>query len=283
MIVRAVRRRRMMRKLRQLDRIDARYGLGAPAAQPPRRIGARISTLITLVITVTVLIAFVVFGGVLPQSFASHLGLGKSRLAEPPASPVSTSYRFMNQQPGGAEPVAWDPCRPIQYAINPAGGPPHATRLVRGAIAEVSRLTGLVFERTGVTTDRPQQGTSHSWLPRTMPYDVLVSWAGASEVPKLSGPVAGIGGSAAVSTDTERQRYAHGEATLDTDAFHKLQGRPHGRALERAILLHELGHVVGLGHVGDPAQLMYADNQGLLDFSDGDRAGLVQVGSGRCF
>ena len=38
--------------------------------------------------------------------------------------------------------------------------------------------------------------------------------------------------------------------------------QPSGRAFERAIVLHELGHLVGLAHVSDQSELMNADNVG---------------------
>ena len=35
--------------------------------------------------------------------------------------------------------------------------------------------------------------------------------------------------------------------------------------------------------VDDTAELMYADNVGLLEFGPGDREGLAALGRGRCF
>ena len=47
--------------------------------------------------------------------------------------------------------------------------------------------------------------------------------------------------------------------------------------------MHELGHLVGLGHVADQSQLMFASMVGQTGFGDGDLEGLRQVGSGPCF
>lgn len=56
-----------------------------------------------------------------------------------------------------------------------------------------------------------------------------------------------------------------------------------GRQVVRAIVLHELGHLVGLGHVTDATQLMYPEGQpGVTDFGAGDLAGLAALGRGTC-
>ena len=46
--------------------------------------------------------------------------------------------------------------------------------------------------------------------------------------------------------------------------------------------MHELGHVVGLAHVDDSREVMYADNVGVTQFGSGDLAGLAALGRGRC-
>lgn len=50
-----------------------------------------------------------------------------------------------------------------------------------------------------------------------------------------------------------------------------------------SMLLHEMGHVVGLAHAEGKDELMHRANNGsLTDFSDGDRAGLALLGNGPC-
>nr|WP_246304049.1 matrixin family metalloprotease [Nocardioides thalensis] len=75
-----------------------------------------------------------------------------------------------------------------------------------------------------------------------------------------------------------RQRYVTGSVTLDTDLDADLDSD-----VARGVLLHELGHLVGLDHVSDRDELMYADGTFVRDFGPGDREGLVRLGEGRCF
>ena len=45
-------------------------------------------------------------------------------------------------------------------------------------------------------------------------------------------------------------------------------------------MLHELGHLAGLSHVDDKAQVMYPVI-GAADYAAGDRAGLSQLGASK--
>ncbi len=76
--------------------------------------------------------------------------------------------------------------------------------------------------------------------------------------------------------------YVTGGVTLDSASFAAMRQRPDGPALQRAIVLHELGHLVGLAHASDQTELMNADNDGRLDYGPGDREGLAKLGAGPC-
>jgi hypothetical protein len=110
---------------------------------------------------------------------------------------------------------------------------------------------------------------------------VLVAWADDEEVPALSGDVAGLAGSVVVES-LGRARYVTGTVTLDSEAFQRITGELGGDAAAQAIVDHEFGHLVGLDHVDDAGELMYADNIGRRDWGPGDLAGLSRLGRGRC-
>ena len=242
----------------------------------------RVALLIALLATAGMVVAV---PGLVPMPVRRLVGLAPHRLAEAPAVSGTGSFSYMAHQPGDPQtPVTYDPCRPVPVRVNPAGGPDGAVDLVRDALADVSRLTGLVLRYDGTSSERPHWDSAFvpSFLGRVRSRPVLVSWATASEVPELAGDVAGVGGSVPLRRDDGVVRYLTGAVTLDATTYADLAARPDGGPEMRAIVLHELGHVVGLGHVHDPAELMNADNLGLLDFGPGDLEGLARVGSGSC-
>jgi hypothetical protein len=220
-----------------------------------------------------------------PVAVRNALGFGHHRLEPQVAFTGAGSYAFLSHQRGDRnDPVGYDPCKPVRVEINPQDAPDGYLALVEDAMNVVGRATGLKFEYAGSTDDRPHRETEYvpSLLGQPRRTPALVSWASPTEVPQLKGRVAGIGGSVAVSVQGGRYRYVTGSVTLDRAVFRELARTQDGRREARAIVLHEFGHLVGLAHVHDRNELMNADNLGLLDFGQGDLAGLAKVGATPC-
>ncbi|KQP62725.1 hypothetical protein ASF47_19980 [Nocardioides sp. Leaf285] len=284
----------MERRLRELDRLDQSHGLGAsPTHRPVREPwGARRRTsrprrerrthgpvlpglLVAVVVTTLLLMRD-------PGAFGNRMRdlLGRNdRLGDlVGVEDTGGSYDFSLTQRGGRQPVSWNPCEPITYVVNPAGAPQDWEVLVSESVAEIEGATGFRFSDEGVTDDRDFE-RRESLLGRPAP--VLIGWSDDEEVPRLAGDVAGLGGSA-TSQGLGRRYYVTGMVALDTDVYDRLADEPGGREQMRAILVHELGHVVGLGHVDDPEELMNADNLGRTTLGEGDREGLARLGSVPC-
>jgi hypothetical protein len=192
------------------------------------------------------------------------------------------SYTFVKTQDGGSErPVAWDPCEPIEYYLNDALEPRQAAGLIAEGIAEISAVSGLEFRALG-TTDRAPWTDVQELRPTHDP--VVIGWATPRDFPELHGRTAGGAASRWDRNESVQElHYVTGMMVLDAPQFRRLLHRPDGRARARAIVLHELGHLVGLLHVDDPGELMHGEDVGRLDWGPGDREGLAALGFGTCF
>jgi hypothetical protein len=206
-------------------------------------------------------------------------------LGTPVAAPTgSGAYGFMISQDDGTTPVAYDPCRPIHYVVRPDNAPFGGDQLIADAVARISAVTGLRFVDDGVTDEslgdhrEPFQPDRYGdrWAP------VLITWETVAEQPDFAAAVAGLGGSLPVSVGDGPKVYVTGAVELDAGQFVQVLARPGGPADARAIVLHELAHVLGLAHVDDPTQLMYPEQSDVVDFAAGDLTGLAQLGAGAC-
>lgn len=194
---------------------------------------------------------------------------------------TSGSYKFIASANGS--PVTYNPCKPIRYELNLTKAPPGAEGVLGVAIQNVERATGLKFEYVGISDRRPlDKAPRIHTLGMSKAPPVIISWATPDEAPALAGDVAGYAGSSYILIDHRPTHFATGQVVLDSAVFAELSQTPPGSAQARAIAMHELGHLVGLDHVDDRHELMYARNVGQLDFGPGDRAGLALLGQGAC-
>ena len=269
---------------RQLTALDRWY---AEQAGATRRGGDGRRRL--LVATTTVVIGLLATGHLLHRQGyeVGPDGLHERRGAGPTTVVTGTGpYRFLAHQPGYPDdPVGYDPCRTIHVVVNDTLAPPGSDGLVAQATKVVSAATGLHLAVDGSTDEGPGQDRAlrdprrygRGWSP------VLVAWTTPDQVPRLAGRTVGLGGSRPVVDDVSgRSTYVTGTVTLDAPALRAALARPGGDALVRAVIMHELGHVVGLAHVDDSRELMYRDNVGQTTFGSGDLTGLAALGRGRC-
>jgi Protein of unknown function (DUF2510)/Matrixin len=198
----------------------------------------------------------------------------------------SGRFEFLIAQPGdAATPVAFDPCRPVHYVVNPAGAPSDGLALIQHAVARVSTATGLKFVYDGVSNETPDKARApyqpdrygkDRWAP------VLISWSDEASFPKLAGYVAGVGRPLAAQAPSGRLVYVSGDIVLDAEQLSAAQLPDRGRA--EATILHEFGHLVGLDHTNDRTQLMFSEAEfNVADYGDGDLRGLARLGTQSCF
>ena len=195
----------------------------------------------------------------------------------------SASYKFLATNDDGT-PVGYSPCRPLHYVINAALAPQGAERLVEDSIRTISEATGITFISDGSTTEAPsptrapyqKEAYGDRWAP------LLIAWTTPEQAPQLKGPVIGTGGSTHFSFGDGPKSFVTGSLELDAPQIAEDLDRGEGAAYATAVILHELGHVMGLEHVDDPAQLMYPEIGAPDGLADGDLNGLYELGHAQC-
>lgn len=173
------------------------------------------------------------------------------------------------------EPLMFSSCRPVEYAVDVASAPPGGAEAVEAAFRRIDELSPLTF--------RPVGEGEHTQGGRT-PSRINVVWVSVG-----SFGYAGIDGSTLAFAEPQRvvtkrgERLGKGEVRLDSGWFLSFSGEGGaGRQAMRAVAMHEIGHVLGLGHVADENELMNSYFSGVIDFGPGDRRGLERLGEGPC-
>jgi hypothetical protein len=207
-------------------------------------------------------------------------------LGKPPlAPPGDGGYAFLSAHDDGS-PVSWDPCRAVHYVVRPTGEPAGGRELVRWAFRQLHQATGLQFVEDGETdeapsADRPafqRERYGDRWAP------VLVVWSSPAESTMLTDETLGRAGPIPFGRESKDDlRYVSGLAVFNGPALSQQLGSGDDNK-SRAVLLHELGHLIGLGHVQDPYQVMYDTNAyPVAAYRAGDQRGLELLGAGRCW
>lgn len=207
-------------------------------------------------------------------------GLPQGAARETPTS----GFRYLAHQSDRVTPVTWSPCRPIHYVVRAANQPAGGSAILAAAFAAASKATGIRFILDGATDQGPVEDPpayqpdvyGQRWAP------VVVDWATTQEVPDFGVDVAGEAGPLGTYTDTGETVWVSGRVSLDAAYFRGLVGTEKGRRQAQAIVMHELGHLMGLAHVNDKRQLMFPQAGSTMAYGPGDLAGLQSLGRGPC-
>lgn len=192
----------------------------------------------------------------------------------------SSSFDFLDYDPVTEGPIRYNPCEPVHYVINPSRAPEGGVTDIKEGIATVSEETGIEFIYDGLTKEpitlkrpiyQPGRYGRERWAP------LLFGWVPKELLLKKNRHALGAGGSAYEKNQAGNLVYVSGIVSLNAEA--ELDpGFDEGETWGD-VVLHELGHVVGLDHVEDVSQVMYAEiTAGPAKWGDGDLAGLAKLG-----
>lgn len=191
--------------------------------------------------------------------------------------------------------VRWAPCvkgsdgpEVIRYKVHTAGRPGRV-RLVRRAVRRLHRVTGLHFRYVGRTSYIPQavpltRRLRAREMERATGVPFVVAWARRGDVrggsTLLDDSEAGVGSIVWRYSSTSDVRISDAAVVMKRGRTGLDPGFGDGGTVG-TLLLHELGHAVGLLHVYDDSQVMNPVIGGWSPgrYADGDRRGLTRVGA----
>lgn len=228
----------------------------------------------------------------------SHLDVrGASGLRPEDIPNLPNSYSFLYVKEDQCTPVRFNPCEPVRYVQNAALAPPTGVADVREGFARLSAVTGITFIDEGFTDEatlrrNPYQPERYGarWAP------ILITWNQfGSQGPNPEIQSVGFGiGSRVNDVIVSGVLGLNVDAVTNREANTPVQGGfgpeigtgtgaigPEGVTWGR-IILHELAHVVGLGHTRDKGSIMYPESAEHTsrpsEYRPPDREGLRYLG-----
>ena len=216
-----------------------------------------------------------------------------------PAGAVTSGYTLSYQTLSTSRTVVmrWNPCQTaVTYRVNlklaasTTTGRAAALKDVKGAVYRLSQATGIHYRYLGTTTRIP---TGVDWWRNTGDAELTIAWVNQRYSSTRTSLLL-----------SDSRGWLSGTAGWQSWRWGALNGQPAGAAIVRGylvlnsaqnsqyaagfgsgrtrgeLLIHELGHTVGLNHVGTTSQIMYPYmvKRSSANYASGDRAGLAKVG-----
>ena len=187
---------------------------------------------------------------------------GSSQVAYSPPAPAAPSqpdnnFNFEVTNSSGS-PARWNPCESVHYIVVPGGGPAGWQNDVSNDISQAASATGLSFVSDGTASSAPSNYKG-----------IVISWASQ------------LSGSDTVGLTTydyyNVSSYTPQIVSATIQLLSSLKGGG-GTSGEQPVLLHELGHALGLAHV-NASEVMNPVDQGYSSYHQGDVNGLSRLGS----
>jgi hypothetical protein len=205
-------------------------------------------------------------GAELPTVLPPHVPL-----TGPGGPPPNQSFKFSVVL--GSGPVRWNPCGVIRYSVNLGGYDGSFRPVITEAVERLEAATGLPLVPVGDTTFMPTSANSGQFPSATS--EMVIALGDEGQTDLVNGNVVGR------TSIIYGVAIARASVVIDMSAVGKSTILPWSSTGAGPVLLHELGHAVGLDHTSDPTQLMYAfaSSSGPTTYGAGDLTGLWQLGA----
>lgn len=195
---------------------------------------------------------------------------------------------------------AFNPCKTLTYAVNYGLVGDAGLALAQQAMQQMSWATGIKVRYVGPTTNVPHSNYKNP-VPNPKGVDLVIAWGSLAQVPEFQAQnKAGFGGpvKAVYARNAKGKRVIQtrtAAVTIGAEYFNP--NYPGGfdpsfdatrQATQGEILIHEIGHAMGLDHVpSNPEEIMngatylrYPDGHFRGLYAQGDLAGLQTLGLG---
>jgi hypothetical protein len=239
-----------------------------PSSPAAPSASAHVGPLLATVAVVAALVAYGGAGGAAPvaappaNAAAPSAAAGPVEGAAPADAPAPAGsvvhFPWLSTKADG-RPVSWA-CGPIRYRLITDHAPVGARELLADAVQGISAVSGLEFSE-----DAPEA------QPAGEAYGgIEVSWVARSDVPVAAAnpTVVGVGG----ASDGDG-RYVHGHVEIIRD-WPGSSVVDFGTESVGPVLMHELGHALGLAHTDDREAVMFPSDVGTANWSGNERAAL---------
>ncbi len=205
-------------------------------------------------------------------------------LRVPARPPNQGQYKALSSFAGKSG--GFNPCRTTHYVVHAAGGPPNGLSLVQEAVRKLEAATGLRFSYDGTTEAIPASSPRSGRISdlKNVYEPVVIGWATHDQTDLFNNDNAdtvGVAVPEVIIFDSGDRLFVSGAVVLLAGA--DLTPGFGAGATVGNVLLHELGHLVGLDHVDDTKELMQPTlSEDARDgYGPGDRRGLWNMGASR--
>ncbi len=186
------------------------------------------------------------------------------------------SYEFLYDQR-----TRWESCRPIRWKFNDSRAPRRGLEQVKAGVRRVHAATGLEFDYVG-KSDRKANPYGDNISGATL----VIGWRSARTFRRYvnSSQVVGLAGQRFASgyRDAQGPVYRTLQGGVILNAAHRLGGGFGKGTTWGEVIVHELGHIVGLDHASSQKQVMYYSTTDFnANLGKGDLRGMRQLGDTR--
>ncbi len=187
-----------------------------------------------------------------------------------------SSYAFESTYGPSAQPTRWAACSTISYRVNLANAPHNALTVLATQLARTRAVTGLDFVYAGSSAATAAElnvyDASGALAPVVFAWEPSGQLLGATNVNAVTVPI----------VDATHAHYTSAVVLFNADMNAAFVADP---TFAANLVLHEVGHVLGLADVNDAAQVMnttLAPNTTVGAYGVGDLAGLGRLYSANC-